>query len=616
MGWQGKILRVDLTAGTAESEPLNMEWARDYLGSRGLGSRYLYEEMNPAADSLDPENRLIFATGPLTGTMASTGGRYTVITKGALTNAIACSNSGGYFGAELKFAGYDMIIVQGKAAHPVYLMINDDKAEILDARDFIWGDTVWDTEEKIKARHQDPQIKIASIGKAGEELVRYACVVNDRDRAAGRSGVGTVMGSKMLKAIAIRGTLGVTPDKPEEFMTAVRAGREKLDPHPARNRLMNHGTMPMMDTTNAYGSLPTNNCRDVQFDDIAKVNVRAMQTPRKSDRKANLISNKACFGCSIGCGRVSKMDPSHFSVQGDEKKKKYSGAIGGLEYESGFSLASMVGVNDIEAATYANMLCNEHGMDPISFGVTVSAAMELYETGAITMEQTGGIDLKFGNAEALCKLAELAGTGEGFGKDIGLGSKRLCEKYGHPEFAMVVKGQEFPGYDTRAMQGMGLAYATSSRGACHMKASPFVDDFTHVRPDGKATIVKTTQDKSAAVDSTGCCAFAGNAWGLDDYAAQIHGACEGDWDETRLMETGERIFNLERLFNLEAGMTKADDTLPQRMLKEAAKSGAGKGHVTELEKMLPEYYELRGWDPDGNVPQQTRQRLNLSSRTG
>lgn len=612
MGWQGKILRVDLTAGTAKSEPLNMDWAKEYLGSRGLGSRYLLDEMDPAIDALDPENRLIFATGPLTGTMASTGGRYTVITKGALTNAIACSNSGGYFGAEIKFAGYDMIIVQGKAAHPVYLMINDDKTEILDARDFLWGETCWETEEKIKTRHQDPLIRIASIGKAGEELVRYACVVNDRDRAAGRSGVGTVMGSKMLKAIAIRGTTGVQPDKPKEFMAAVQAGREKLDPHPARRRLASSGTMPMMDTTNAYGSLPTRNCRDVQFDGIADVNVRAMKTVRKSDGNANLISNKACFGCSIGCGRVSKMDPSHFSVQGDDKKKKYSGAIGGLEYESGFSLASMVGVYDIEAATYANMLCNEHGMDPISFGVTVAAAMELFETGAITTEHTGGLDLSFGNAETLCRLAELVGTAEGFGIEIGLGSKRLCEKYGHPEFAMVVKGQEFPGYDTRAMQGMGLAYATSSRGACHMRASPFTDDFTHVRPDGKAAIVKTTQDKAAAVDSSGCCAFAGNAWGLDDYAAQIHGACEGDWDEARLMEVGERTYNIERIFNLEAGLTKADDTLPQRMLKEVAKSGAGKGHVTELDKMLPEYYELRGWDQDGNVPQQTRQRLNLT----
>jgi len=612
MGWQGKILRVDLTAGTAESEPLNMEWAADYMGQRGLASKYLYEEMDPKADALDPENRLIFATGPLTATLAPTGGRYSVVTKGALTNAIAASNSGGYFGAEIKFAGYDMIVVHGKSAHPVYLLVRDGEAELLDARDFIWGKTVWETEDSIRERHQDPDLKIASIGKAGEELVRYACVTNDRDRAAGRSGVGTVMGSKLLKAIAIRGTLGVPVDKPEAFLEAVKAAQGKLGPHPSRERLASSGTMPMMDTTHAYGSLPTHNCRDVQFDDIEKVNVRAMQTPRRSDGNANLIGNKACFACTIGCGRVSKMDPEHFTMKDPDHKRKYSGAIGGLEYESGFALAPMVGVDDIEAATYANMLCNEHGMDPISFGGSVSAAMELFEEKVITTKETGGIRLNFGNAEALCTLAELTGTGEGFGKDIGLGAKRLCEKYGRPEFAMVVKGQEFPGYDTRAMQGMGLAYATSSRGACHMRASPFTDDFSHVRPEGKAQIVKDTQDSAAAVDSTGCCMFAFNAWDMADYASMIHGACAGDWDEARMIEVGERIYNLERQFNLAAGFTKADDTLPDRMLKEGAKSGAGKGRVTELDKMLPEYYDLRGWSEDGVPTQETLERVGLA----
>jgi len=612
MGWQGKVLRVDLTAGTAESEPLNMAWAADYLGQRGLASKYLYEEMDPKADALDPENRLIFATGPLTATLAPTGGRYSVVTKGALTNAIAASNSGGYFGAEIKFAGFDMIVVHGKSAHPVYLLIRNGEAQLLDARDFIWGKTVWETEDGIRERHQDPDLKIASIGKAGEELVRFACVTNDRDRAAGRSGVGAVMGSKLLKAIAVRGTQGVPVDKPETFLEVVAAAQGKLGPHPARKRLAASGTMPMMDTTHAYGSLPTRNCRDVQFDDIEKVNVRAMQTPRRSDGNANLIGNKACFACTIGCGRVSKLDPEHFTMKDPEHKRKYSGAIGGLEYESGFALAPMVGVDDIEAATYANMLCNEHGMDPISFSVSVSAAMELFEEKVITTKETDGLRLNFGNAEAFCRLAELTGTGEGFGKEIGLGAKRLCDKYGRPEFAMVVKGQEFPGYDTRAMQGMGLAYATSSRGACHMRASPFTDDFSHVRPDGKAQIVKDTQDEAAAVDSTGCCMFAANAWDLADYASMIHGACAGDWDEARMLEVGERIYNLERQFNLAAGFTKADDTLPERMLKEAAKSGAGKGRVTELDKMLPEYYDIRGWNEDGVPTQETLERIGLA----
>ena len=612
MGWQGKILRVDLTAMTAVSETLNMKWAQDYLGQRGLATRYMYDEVPGNVDSLDPENRLIFATGPLTGTMASTGGRYCVVTKGGLTNAISASNSGGYFGAEIKFAGYDMIVIQGKAPHPVYLMIKDDDAQVLDARDFLWGESCWDTEDKIKAAHQDPQIKVASIGVAGERLVRYACVVNDRDRAAGRSGVGTVMGSKNLKAIGIRGTQGVPIDKPAAFMQAVKDCREKLQPHPARTRLMNYGTMPMMDTTSAYGSLPTRNNRDVTFDGIDKVNALAMRTPRRSDGQANLMTNKACFGCTIGCGRVSKIDPDHFSIKDPDKKKKYGGAVGGLEYESGFSLAPMVGVTDIEAATYANMICNEQGMDPISFGVSVSAAMELFEEGYLTLEDTGGIELTFGNAEALCQLADLTGVAEGFGVEIGLGAMRLCEKYGHPEFAMVVKGQEFPGYDVRAMQGMGLAYATSPRGACHMRASPFVDDFSHVRPEGKAVIVMNSQNASAIIDSTGLCKFPGNAWGIDDYASQINGACEGDWDEARLLETGERIFTIERLFNNRSGFTKADDTLPQRCLTEPANYGAGKGRVTELDKMLPEYYEMRGWDEEGEPTGQLLGRLGIS----
>ena len=611
MGWQGKVLRIDLTAMTAKTEPLNMAWAERYLGQRGLASKYLFEEMDPKADPLSPENMMIFATGPLTGTMASTGGRWSVVTKGALTDAIACSNSGGYFGGELKLAGWDMVIFTGRAPHPVYLMIQDDDAEILDARDFIWGETVWETEERIKKRHQDPMIRIASIGKAGEKLVRFACIMNDRDRAAGRSGVGAVMGSKNLKAVAVRGSKGVAVNDPKRFLAVVRQMREKLDVHAARRRLGKVGTHAMMDNTNAWGSLPTRNSRDVQFEGNPNVNVKAAHTPRASDNKANVISTKACFACSIGCGRIAKIDPDHFTLNTDEQKKRYGKAIGGLEYESIFALAPMVGCDDLDAATYANALCNEHGMDPISFGGSVSAAMELFEEGVITTDDTGGIELNFGNAEALCRLAELTGAGEGFGAEIGLGSKRLCEKHGRPEYSIAVKGQEIPGYDTRAMQGMGLAYATSNRGACHMRASPYAKDFASVDTDGRAELVRDTQDLAAAKDSTGLCAFAGNAWDIADYAAQVDAACGGNWDEARMKETGERIWTLERQFNLRAGMTKADDTLPARFLKEAAKTGAAKGKVTELDVMLPEYYELRGWTKEGVPTNETLDRVGL-----
>lgn len=607
MSWQGKILRVDLTAGTCKSEPLNMDWALKYLGQRGLASKYLAEEMDPKADALSPENKMIFVTGPLTGTGASTGGRWSVVTKGALTNAIADSNSGGYFGAELKLAGWDMVIFEGAAKSPVYLFIEDDKAELLPADD-LWGKTAWEIEPAIRNRHGDPMIKIACVGPAGENGVRFACIMNDLDRAAGRSGVGAVMGSKYLKAVAVRGTTGVRVRDPKAFMDAVMKARAKLDPSPVRKQFSESGTMAMMDTTNRFGALPTRNCRDVQFDGVEAVNVATMKRIRQTDGKPNLIGNKGCFACTIGCGRVSKLDPTHFSAK---DRPQYHGAQGGLEYESAFAFGPMAGVADIEALTFANYVCNEYGMDPISMGATLSAAMELYETGVITDRDTGGIALKFGSAEALVAMTELTGKGEGFGKELGLGSRRLCKKHGHPEFSMTVKGQEFPGYDPRAMQGMGLAYATSNRGACHMQAKPWADDFARIATDGKAELVKATQDEVAAIDSSGICFFATNVWTLDDLAAQVDAACEGGWTAEKMREVGERVWNLERDFNLRAGLTKADDTLPKRILTEAAKTGPAKGEVNGLETMLPQYYAVRGWTPDGIPTNETLQRLAL-----
>ncbi len=605
MSWQGRVLRVNLTAGTCVGEDINMDWALSFLGQRGLATKYMMAESDPAADPLSPANNLIFATGPLTGTPASTGGRYSVITKGALGGAIACSNSGGHFGAELKNAGWDMVIFEGRSEKPVYLFIDDDEAHLLDAQ-ALWGKSVWETEPAIKTLHQDPEIKVASIGVAGEKMVRYACVVNDLDRAAGRSGVGAVMGSKQLKAIAVRGNKGIKVKDMAGFLAAAAVSNKRIAGSGSSKRLAKNGTIPMMNVTNSYGSLPTRNNRELQFDGIDTVNVQAMQAPRKSDGKANLKTNKACFACTIGCARVSQMDPEHFSLS---ERKNFPTVSGGLEYESGYALGPMVGVSDIEAATYANYVCNEQGMDPISFGATLSAAMELFETGAITEKETGGIKLNFGSAEALVKMVDLTGRAEGFGEELGLGSVRLCAKYGHPEFAMAVKGQEIPGYDGRAMQGMGLAYATSNRGACHLRASPYGDDFEHVRTEGKARIVIDTQDETGAPDSAGICQFPD--YSLEEISALLSAACEGDWSVENLRVVGERIWNLERQFNLAAGLTAADDTLPERMIKEPAPSGAGKGRVCELDKMLPEYYALRGWDEKGQPTADTLNRLAL-----
>jgi aldehyde:ferredoxin oxidoreductase len=370
------------------------------------------------------------------------------------------------------------------------------------------------------------------------------------------------------------------------------------------------GTLAMIDVTNRFGSLPTRNNRSVSFEGAEKLNPEAMHTPNANGH-TNFVTNGACFGCTIGCGRICKIDPTHFSVK---DRPEYHGASGGLEYESAYALGSAVGVDDIDAATFAGFICNEHGMDPISLGGSIAAAMELFDIGAIDEKTTAGIKLEFGSAEALCEIAELAGKGEGFGADIALGSKRLCEKYGHPDLSMTVKGQEFAAYDGRSMQGMGLAYATSNRGACHLRADPYEHDFETTEIAGKAEIVRDSQHVVAFLDSSGLCLFPGGCgWGVEDYRELVDAACDGDWSgEDRMRETGERIWTLEKLFNLRAGLSKKDDTLPKRILEEPADVGTGKGLVCRLDEMLPEYYELSGWDAEGVPTAATLARLGLN----
>ncbi|HRP74418.1 MAG TPA: aldehyde ferredoxin oxidoreductase family protein [Rhodocyclaceae bacterium] len=615
MGWNRKVLRVNLTAGTCTEEPLNMEWAQEYLGSRGLATRYLVSEIDPKVDPLSAENKMIMATGPLTGTMASTGGRYTVVTKGPLTGAIACSNSGGYFGAEMKFAGWDMIIFEGRSPKPVYLFVENEKAELRDAS-HLWGKSCWETEETIKKQHQDPQIRISSIGAAGENKVLFACVVNDLHRAAGRSGVGAVMGSKNLKAVALRGTLGVAGIKDfPGFMKATSEAKKVLADNAVTGQgLPKFGTQVLMNVINEIGALPTRNHRDVQFEDASKISAEAMHEKRASDGKTHLITNAACFGCTIACGRISQIDQNHFTVKNNPK---YWGASGGLEYEAAWALGAANGVGDLEALQYANLICNEHGMDPISFGATVGAAMELYEMGVLSKEQIG-MDAPFGSAETLAKMVELTAAGEGFGKELALGSKRLCEKYGHPELSMSVKGQEFPAYDSRAIQGMGLAYATSNRGACHLRGYTVASEVLGIPvktdplvTEGKADLVKAFQDATAVFDSAGICVFTSFAWTLADVQPQLATACEGDWSMDKLNEVGERIWNMERQFNNAAGFTHKDDNLPPRLTTEPAKTGPAKGLVNGLDKMLPEYYKVRGWTSEGQPTAETLSRLGL-----
>ena len=617
MSWTKKILRVNLTAGTCSAEPLNMQWANEYLGQRGLASKYLVEEVDPTVDPLSPDNKLIMATGPLTGTMASTAGRYSVITKGPLTGAIACSNSGGFLGAEFKNAGWDMIIFEGKSPEPVYLWINNEQAELRSAA-ALWGKSAWETDDLIHQIHQDPQIRVATIGRPAEAGCLYAAVMNDKHRAAGRSGVGSVMASKNLKAVAVRGTLGVGNNIKDisGFMQAVNDGKRVLAENAVTGQgLPAYGTQVLMNVINGIGGLPARNMRDVGFEGAGNISGEAMKEPRASDGKANLTTNAGCFGCTIACGRISTVDKTHFSV---ENKPEYWGASGGLEYEAAWALGADTGVDDLNALTYVNFLCNEDGFDPITFGATVAAAMELYESGVLTQAQTDGIELKFGSAQAFVAAAEALVSGTPLGQDLALGSKRLCEKYGHPELSMSVKGQEFPAYDPRGIQGIGLNYATSNRGACHLRGYTIASEVLGIPvkteqtdTDGKPELVKAFQDATALVDSSGLCLFTTFAWGMDNIAPQIDAACEGNWTVEKCLEVGERVWNMERDFNNAAGFTSNDDKLPKRLLEEAIKSGPTAGQVNRLGDMLPRYYELRGWTDQGELTAETRARLSL-----
>ena len=443
MSWAGKILRVDLTAGTVKSEPLNMTWAREYLGSRGLASKYLVEEMDPKIDPLSPANKLIWATGPLTGTMASTGGRYTVVTKGPLTGAIACSNSGGYWGAELKMAGWDMVIFEGASPKPVYLLIQDDAAELEDAS-HLWGKTVWETEAALKKGHQDPLLRVSCIGGAGENKVLFAAVVNDLHRAAGRSGVGAVMGSKNLKADRGARHQGRGQHRRPQ---GVHEGHRREEEDPGRQRRHRPGPAGLWHS--GADERHQRDRRAAHAQPPRRASSRAPRTsrPRRWPRRARPTARSSWSPTRpASAARSPAAASARWTRATSRSRTSRSTGVpaGGLEYEAAWALGAANGVNDLEALQYANLLCNEHGMDPISFGATIGAVMELYEMGVLTKEQLG-IDASFGSAQALAHFAEITAKGEGFGKEIGQGSKRLTAKYGHPELSMTRQGPGIPG---------------------------------------------------------------------------------------------------------------------------------------------------------------------------
>jgi len=603
-GYTGKLVRVNLSNKSIKVEKLNMEYARDYFGGRGLGSKYLYEEIDPQIDALSPENKLIFMTGPVTGTYATCAGRFNVIAKAPLTGTIGASNSGGHFGPELKFAGYDGIIFEGKANSPVYLHISDDLIELKDAS-HIWGKNVNETTDLLLAENEE-NARVACIGPAGEKLVLFAAVMNDRDRAAGRSGLGAVMGSKNLKAVVVRGTNGVGVANALQFNKACQDVREKVLANGVTGKgggLQTYGTEVLVNILNGIDALPTNNWQSSRFEDADKISGEFL-------RENYLVRNRACFACPIGCGRVIKIPDG-----------KYKGIVAGPEYEAGWSYGASCGINDINEIDKANHVCNMLGIDPITMGATIACAMELYQKGYLTKDDLGGEELEFGDAQAILKWTEKTGYREGFGDELALGSYRLAEKYGHPEFSMSVKKQEMPAYDGRAIQGMGLSYATSNRGGCHVRGYltstevlgiPIKTD--PLKTEGKAALLKLFQDLTAVVDSSDICLFTTFAIGLPEVSSLLNATLGIEMSDEDILKAGERIWNLEKIFNLEAGFTREDDLLPPRLLTEPVTSGPSKGKVTELEVMLDEYYSVRGWDEYGVPTEEKLEELGLDNK--
>jgi len=594
-----KTLRVNLSNGKISTENVDQNLLKLYFGGRGVASKILANEIDPKVDPLAPENKLIMATGLLSGLAGPTTGRYMVITKSPLTGCIASSNSGGYFGAELKKAGYLMIIFEGRSAKPVYLSIKDDVVEIKDAA-HLWGKDVHATTDKLLEEFGDERARVSCIGPAGEKLSKIASIMNDKDRAAGRSGVGAVMGSKNLKAVIVRGTKAIEAAEKEKFQEVVRAKTKMTKENPVTGEgLPKLGTKILDNIINQGGLYPTNNFQFGTFKDVAEVCGEALI------EKKYLTKNKPCFACPIACGRVVELP--------DGSKGE------GPEYETGWAFGADCGVKDLIAIVKANFLCNELGLDTISAGCTIAAAMELYEKGYIPKaDLENGPALVFGSSEAVVYYTQKMGLREGkLGNLMAEGSYRLAEAYGHPELAMVVKKQELPAYDPRGVQGHGLQYATSNRGGCHVRGYMISPEILGVPEKldtqtltGKPQWVKIFQDLTAVIDALGFCLFTSFAFGADDYREMLNAATSFNLTTEEMMRVGDRIWNLERKFNFEAGISPAEDILPPRFF-EPLPDGPQKGVVSKMKEILPEYYQLRGWDKKGYIPESKLKELAI-----
>jgi aldehyde:ferredoxin oxidoreductase len=588
-GWMGKILEVDLTKGEIAQTDLDEKLAKDFIGGRGLGARILYDRVGPKIKPFDPQNLLIFAAGPLTGTLAPGTGRYSVVTKSPLTGTVFDANSGGFWGPELKFAGFDAIVIKGRAEKPVYLWIYNGGAQLRDASK-LWGKGTHATTDTIRKELDDDRVKVACIGQAGENLVRIAAIINDKHRAAARGGVGAVMGSKHLKAIAVRGTKRPKIADEKSFTIYVRECQKLLRENSVTGTgLPTYGTAILVNIINEHGIYPTRNFQSGIFP-------TADCTSGETMTDTILVRSKGCFACPMVCGRVTK-------VGGQEGE--------GPEYETIWAFGAQCGVDDLAEIFRANYLCNDLGLDTISMGSTIGCAMELSERGKLEGP-------KFGDAKLIVELTRKTGLREGLGDKLAEGSARLAKECGAPELSMSVKGLELPAYDPRGVQGHGLAYATSNRGGCHLRAYMIAPEVLSVprlverfSTTGKPETVVIMQNLFATLDALVVCKFTSFALETVQYAKLLTAATGIEFTDEAIMTIGERIWNLERLYNLREGFTAKDDTLPRRLTDEPMPEGPSKGRTCMLAKMLPAYYTFRGWNSKGVPTKEKLRELGL-----
>ncbi len=575
-GWVGKILDIDLNRGSIETRPLDMEMARLFLGGRGLGARLLWDLVGPEVEPLSPENVLIFATGPLTATGAQTSNRFSVSTKSPLTGTVLDANSGGWWGMQFKRTGYDALIVRGRAEKPTLIEITPEGVTLQDAT-HLWGKTVGETTAALGQNNN--KRNVLCIGPAGENLSRMAAIMNDGTRSLARGGVGAVMGSKNLKAVVVVGDQKNLPDDQDQFKFMLYETGKLLKASPLTSQaLPEFGTAVVMNVVNEIGALPTRNFRQAQFE-----NAEAISGERMSE--TILVKKQACWACPIACTRVTKTE----RMEGE-----------GPEYESTWAFGAQCGIDNLEIIAEANYLCNDLGLDSISVGNTIGCAMEMAEQGLIDS------DLRFGRADLLHDTIRDIAYRRDLGDALAEGSYRFAAAYNAPQLSMSVKKLELPAYDPRGMQGQGLLYATSNRGGCHMRGNMLGPEvlalprlIDRLATQGKAGIVSVHQDSAAVIDSLVICKFTNMAVAEEYFARTLSAITGMPFTADDLMRVGERVWNMERLYNLREGFSQADDTLPERLLNEPVPEGPSAGFTVKLAPMLEEYYQFRGWDANG-----------------